>query len=81
MISLSGYARIILALISFYFMPTNPIVASVFYLLSGLLDAFDGWAARRFNQSMTFYQQRVHHIIHMLDPPRHQLWSSPGYGD
>lgn len=31
-------------------MPTNYILASLFYLLSGLLDAFDGWAARRYDQ-------------------------------
>lgn len=52
--NLIGYARIIFAFVSFYFMPTNYIVASIFYLLSGLLDAFDGWAARRFNQGTSF---------------------------
>ena len=32
-------------------MPTDYIVATIMYLLSGLLDAFDGHAARYFNQS------------------------------
>lgn len=45
-----GYARIVFAIISFYFMPCCPFTASSFYLLSGLLDAFDGYAARILNQ-------------------------------
>lgn len=45
-----GYARIVFAIISFYFMPCCPLTASSFYLLSGLLDAFDGHAARALNQ-------------------------------
>ncbi|KAK6636404.1 hypothetical protein RUM43_010065 [Polyplax serrata] len=49
-----GYARIILALISFYFMTTNYILATWCYILSALLDAFDGHAARYFNQSTKF---------------------------
>ncbi|KAG8431148.1 hypothetical protein GDO86_019355 [Hymenochirus boettgeri] len=35
-------------------MPSSPIVASTFYLLSGLLDAFDGHAARLLNQGTKF---------------------------
>ncbi|XP_043942268.1 CDP-diacylglycerol--inositol 3-phosphatidyltransferase isoform X2 [Protopterus annectens] len=35
-------------------MPTSPVLASSFYLLSGLLDAFDGHAARAFNQGTKF---------------------------
>ena len=49
-----GYARVVLALISFYFMPTRPWLAGTTYLLSGFLDAFDGWAARKFNQGTMF---------------------------
>uniref|UniRef100_A0A2P2IEM7 CDP-diacylglycerol--inositol 3-phosphatidyltransferase n=1 Tax=Hirondellea gigas TaxID=1518452 RepID=A0A2P2IEM7_9CRUS len=49
--NLIGYGRILLALISFYYMPTNYIVAAVCYLFSGFLDAFDGHAARILNQS------------------------------
>lgn len=48
--NLIGYSRIILALISFYYMPFNAWVAASLYLLSGLLDAFDGHAARALNQ-------------------------------
>ncbi|XP_069100194.1 CDP-diacylglycerol--inositol 3-phosphatidyltransferase isoform X2 [Pleurodeles waltl] len=35
-------------------MPTCPLTASSFYLLSGLLDAFDGHAARALNQGTKF---------------------------
>lgn len=49
--SISGYARIVLAVIAFYFMQTNYIVAGWCYIISALLDAIDGHAARAFNQS------------------------------
>ncbi|XP_043835589.1 CDP-diacylglycerol--inositol 3-phosphatidyltransferase [Dromiciops gliroides] len=52
--NLIGYARILFAFISFYFMPSCPFTASSFYLLSGLLDAFDGHAARALNQGTRF---------------------------
>jgi len=52
--NLIGYARIILNLVSFYFMPTDYAAACSCYLLSGLLDAFDGHAARKYNQSTKF---------------------------
>lgn len=50
-INSTGYARIILAFISIYFMPTNYKIACTCYVVSALLDAFDGHAARAFNQS------------------------------
>ncbi|KJE96278.1 phosphatidylinositol synthase [Capsaspora owczarzaki ATCC 30864] len=52
--NLIGYARVIFALIAFYLMPTDPTPAIFCYLLSGLLDAFDGHAARALNQSTKF---------------------------
>ncbi|XP_063230211.1 CDP-diacylglycerol--inositol 3-phosphatidyltransferase [Bacillus rossius redtenbacheri] len=52
--NLIGYGRILLAIVSFYFMPTNHIVSSWCYIISGLLDAFDGYAARYFNESTKF---------------------------
>uniref|UniRef100_A0AC11EF00 CDP-diacylglycerol--inositol 3-phosphatidyltransferase n=1 Tax=Ovis aries TaxID=9940 RepID=A0AC11EF00_SHEEP len=52
--NLIGYARILFAIISFYFMPCCPLTASSFYLLSGLLDALDGHAARVLNQGTRF---------------------------
>ncbi|XP_047695266.1 CDP-diacylglycerol--inositol 3-phosphatidyltransferase isoform X3 [Prionailurus viverrinus] len=52
--NLIGYARIVFAIVSFYFMPCCPLTASSFYLLSGLLDAFDGHAARALNQGTRF---------------------------
>ncbi|KAI1896344.1 hypothetical protein AGOR_G00093830 [Albula goreensis] len=52
--NLIGYARIVLALLAFYFMPWCPVPAVLCYLLSALLDAFDGHAARALNQSTKF---------------------------
>jgi CDP-diacylglycerol--inositol 3-phosphatidyltransferase len=52
--NLIGYARVILAFVSFYFMPHDHVKASLCYLLSGLLDAFDGHAARALNQATKF---------------------------
>ncbi|KAK3858362.1 hypothetical protein Pcinc_035445 [Petrolisthes cinctipes] len=52
--NLIGYGRIILALLSFYYMPTNPNLAAFSYILSGFLDAFDGHAARLLNQGTKF---------------------------
>lgn len=47
----TGYARIILAIIAFWFMSTNYVIAGWCYIISALLDAVDGHAARAFNQS------------------------------
>ncbi|XP_033501749.2 CDP-diacylglycerol--inositol 3-phosphatidyltransferase [Epinephelus lanceolatus] len=52
--NLIGYGRIVLALVSFYLMPCCPWPAVFCYLLSALLDAFDGHAARALNQSTKF---------------------------
>ncbi|XP_044763517.1 CDP-diacylglycerol--inositol 3-phosphatidyltransferase [Coccinella septempunctata] len=52
--NLIGYARIILAFISFYFMSTNYLIALASYAISALLDAIDGHAARYFNQGTKF---------------------------
>ncbi|XP_045770422.1 CDP-diacylglycerol--inositol 3-phosphatidyltransferase [Maniola jurtina] len=49
-----GFARVVLAIISFYFMPTHCVLACTCYITSALLDAFDGHAARMFNQSTKF---------------------------
>lgn len=47
----AGYARIVLAIIAFWFMSTNYVIAGWCYIISALLDAVDGHAARAFNQS------------------------------
>ncbi|XP_068434157.1 CDP-diacylglycerol--inositol 3-phosphatidyltransferase [Clinocottus analis] len=52
--NLIGYARIVLALLAFALMPCCPWTAVFLYLLSALLDAFDGHAARALNQSTKF---------------------------
>lgn len=46
----AGYGRIVLALLAFYLMPSCPWPAVFCYLLSALLDSFDGHAARALNQ-------------------------------
>ena len=52
--ALAGYARVILGLASLYLMVTHHVAAISLYVISGLLDAFDGYAARAFNQSTKF---------------------------
>lgn len=52
--NLIGYARIVLAIVSFYYMPTNYVIAGWCYIVSVVLDALDGHAARHFNQSTKF---------------------------
>ena len=49
----TGYARWIFLIVSLYFMPSNQFLGATFYILSGFLDAFDGWTARKFNQGST----------------------------
>lgn len=50
----AGYSRIVLALASLYYMPLHPRTCSLLYSVSCLLDALDGYAARRFEQSTKF---------------------------
>ncbi|KAH7066971.1 CDP-alcohol phosphatidyltransferase-domain-containing protein [Paraphoma chrysanthemicola] len=52
--NLIGYSRIVLALASLYYMPLHPRTCSLLYSVSCLLDALDGYAARRFEQSTKF---------------------------
>ena len=52
------YARVVFGIISFYYMPFDHIKASVFYFLSYILDEFDGWAARKFNQGELAHSHR-----------------------
>lgn len=44
----------VLAGAALYFMSYHPNYCAVLYAISCLLDAFDGWAARRYNQSTKF---------------------------
>lgn len=52
--NLIGYLRIITAIISFLCMANHPVATLIFYGISGFLDAFDGYAARKFNQGTRF---------------------------
>ncbi|KAK8210950.1 CDP-alcohol phosphatidyltransferase-domain-containing protein [Phyllosticta capitalensis] len=49
-----GYSRIVLAVASLYYMPLHPRTCSLLYSISCLLDALDGVAARKFQQSTKF---------------------------
>jgi len=46
-----GWGRVILGVASLFYMQREPITAMVLYWLSAFLDAFDGMAARHFDQS------------------------------
>jgi hypothetical protein len=48
-----GYTRVLLAASSLYFMRWHPKYCTWLYIVSCLLDAFDGMAARRFGQSIS----------------------------
>ncbi|KAI8932889.1 hypothetical protein NX059_010366 [Plenodomus lindquistii] len=52
--NLIGYSRVVLALVSLYYMPLHPRTCTLLYSISCLLDALDGYAARRFSQSTKF---------------------------
>lgn len=52
--SLPGYARVVFAIASLYYMPYHPRTCSLLYSVSCLLDALDGAAARRLGQSTQF---------------------------
>jgi CDP-diacylglycerol--inositol 3-phosphatidyltransferase len=49
-----GYARIAIAVCALHLLPTAPLPAVALYLLSAILDALDGHAARLFNQATNF---------------------------
>lgn len=51
---LAGYSRVVLALTSLYYMPLHPRTCTLLYSVSCLLDALDGYAARRYEQSTKF---------------------------
>jgi len=50
----TGYSRVLLAGASLYFMSYHPNYCAILYSLSCLLDALDGYAARKFNQATKF---------------------------
>lgn len=87
---LIGYARIVLALVSFYLMPCCPGPAVFCYLLSALLDAFDGHAARALNQGSDLqlcvarYSSFCGFLSHYSHPClflRYKVWCHAGHVD
>nr|CAG4652109.1 EOG090X0BWK [Triops cancriformis] len=52
--NLIGYARVVLNLLALFLMPLCHCWAAWLYIIAGLLDAFDGHAARLFNQSTKY---------------------------
>lgn len=52
--NLIGYARIFLLILTYWFMVDQYLIAIIFYSLSSILDAFDGYYARKLGQSSKF---------------------------
>eukprot|EP00828_Plagiopyla_frontata_P048603 TRINITY_DN9371_c0_g1_i2.p1 TRINITY_DN9371_c0_g1~~TRINITY_DN9371_c0_g1_i2.p1 ORF type:complete len:231 (+),score=33.37 TRINITY_DN9371_c0_g1_i2:162-854(+) len=52
--NLIGYVRIILSIVGFYFFYTNQLTTFFCYAISQILDAFDGYYARKLHQSSQF---------------------------
>lgn len=52
--NLIGYFRVLTAIASFATMKNHPYYTFILYGISGLLDAFDGYAARKFNQGTKY---------------------------
>lgn len=52
--NLIGYARVVLAALSLYYMQVHPKTCTFLYGISCILDAFDGYAARKLGQSTKF---------------------------
>lgn len=50
----TGYSRIVLACFSLHYMPFHPKYCATTYLISELLDAVDGQAARALGQTSKF---------------------------
>ena len=67
---LLGYLRVLLSVISFYFMPTHPNITVVCYLTSGFLDALDGHAARALGQC----KWRREMFSRYLEDFRYEIW-------
>jgi uncharacterized membrane protein YhaH (DUF805 family) len=76
-----GYMRVLLAASSLYFMRWHPKYCTWLYIISCLLDAFDGMAARRFGQSM--FPITIYFIILSLIffPYSNQVRSCSRYGN
>lgn len=53
-LTILGYARVVLAGASLYYMSYHPHYCTILYSISCLLDALDGYAARKYNQSTKF---------------------------
>ncbi|KAM0256604.1 hypothetical protein ACHAQJ_004891 [Trichoderma viride] len=49
-----GYIRVVLTIASLYYMSLHPRTCCLLYTISCLLDALDGYAARKFNQGTQF---------------------------
>jgi CDP-diacylglycerol--inositol 3-phosphatidyltransferase len=52
--NLIGYARVVLAAASLFYMPEHPKICTLLYGVSCLLDAVDGQAARALGQASKF---------------------------
>ncbi|ODV60504.1 CDP-diacylglycerol--inositol 3-phosphatidyltransferase [Ascoidea rubescens DSM 1968] len=52
--NLIGYSRVFSAILSLFLMKNHPIYCTIVYSISCLLDAGDGFAARKYNQTSRF---------------------------
>lgn len=52
--NLIGYIRFAIVLVAHCITDDNPVLALVLYLVFGILDGIDGWAARKLNQCSSF---------------------------
>lgn len=59
--NLIGYARILFAIASFYWMPTAPVKTAICYTLSAAADAIDGYVARLYNQCKFLEMNNSHY--------------------
>ena len=61
-----GYFRVALCGVSLYYLPTEPMIAMFFYIVSCLLDAVDGNAARYFDQCASYRFDQGYTITRVL---------------
>lgn len=75
-----GYIRVILALSGFCFSRNNALIFLIFYVTSQILDALDGWTARKYNQASLF-GQALDQITDRLSTGLLYLLNSNVYGE
>lgn len=75
-----GYTRVILALSGFFLSRNNAMIFLILYVTSQILDALDGWTARKYNQTSLF-GQALDQITDRLSTGLLYLLNSNVYGE